>query len=158
MYTTQWICWKHTTYGLFPLPESDSDSKPYGYIVLYRSFSTAWTWTRIPFPNGYCTYFRDGSPSQGQISIPITYISIRRSESESKPVEKFCIVQESLSESGSESDSGSENYHYSNLFMFRFQLAQLALMASFKKGNYALASFKLYVKRRQEFDQKPFSS
>ena len=99
--------------GLFPLPDSDSDSdsKPNGYIVLYRSFSSAQTRIpiQIPFLNGYCTHFRDGSLSQGQISIPITYISIRGSESESEPVEKFCIVQESISESGSESDSGSGN-------------------------------------------------
>ena len=48
--------------------ESDSDSKPYHYIVLCRSFSTAWTQTHtqilIPFPNGYCTHFREGYLSQ----------------------------------------------------------------------------------------------
>ena len=49
----------------------------------------------IPFPNGYCTKFRDGSLSQGQISIPNTYISIKGSEAESEPMEKSCIVQES---------------------------------------------------------------
>ena len=81
--------------GLFPLPESDSDSdsKPDGYIVLCRSFSTAQIQIRIPFLNGYCTHFRDGAPSK------FYYISIRGSESKSKPVEKFCIVQESKSES-----------------------------------------------------------
>ena len=53
-------------YGLFPPmdSESDSDSKPYHYIALCRSSSTAWTQThtqiRIPFPNGYCTHFREG--------------------------------------------------------------------------------------------------
>ena len=26
------------------------------------------------FPNGYCVHVRDGSPSQGQISVPIPYI------------------------------------------------------------------------------------
>ena len=26
------------------------------------------------FPNGYCTHFRDRSPSGGQISVPIPYI------------------------------------------------------------------------------------
>ena len=76
------------TDGLFPLtePDSDSDSKPYSYIVLCSSFST--------------THFREGSPSQGQISVPITYISIRGSESESEPVEKSYIVEEFESESG----------------------------------------------------------
>ena len=71
------------------------------------------TWTRIwiwiPFPNGYYTHFRDGSPFQGQISIPITYILIRGSESESKPIEKSGIVQESVSESESESEYGNRN-------------------------------------------------
>ena len=64
---------------------------------------------QIPFPDGYCTHFRDGSLSQGQISVPITYISVRGSVSESKPVEKSCIVQESMSVSESESTSGSGN-------------------------------------------------
>ena len=93
-------------YGLFPLPDSDSDSdsKPYGYIVSLTS-----TWIRIPFPNGYCTHFRGGSPSQGQISVPVTYISIRGSESESEPMEKYCIVQESVSESESKSESCNGN-------------------------------------------------
>ena len=82
--------------GLFPLPDSDSvldsdsDSKPYGYIVLCR---ISFQWLR----------FRFGSFSQmgtvpilgteiGQISIPNTYISIRGSESESEPMVKSCIV------------------------------------------------------------------
>ena len=62
--------------GFFPPTESDSDSdsKPYRYSVLCRSFSTAWTQTQIqiwiPFLNGYCTHFRDGSQSQGQILCP----------------------------------------------------------------------------------------
>ena len=66
---------------------SDSDSDPYldGFL------------------NGYCTHFRDGSPSQ------FYYMSTRGSVSESKPVEKFCIVQESVSVSKSESISGSGN-------------------------------------------------
>ena len=93
--------------ALFPLPDSDSDSKPYRYIVLCRDFSTGLDWDWDPysegFLNGYCTHFRDGSPSQ------FYYISIRGSESESEPVEKSCIVQESESESQSESDSGSGN-------------------------------------------------
>ena len=87
--------------GLFPLPDSDSDSFPDGYIVLYRTFPTGSDSDSCTdsFPNGYYTHLRDGSPSQGQISVPIYYISIRGSESESKPVEKFCTVQESVSES-----------------------------------------------------------
>ena len=64
---------------------------------------------RIPFTNGYCTHFWDGSLSQGEIFVPITYISIRRSEFKSKPMENSCIVQESLSESESESESGNGN-------------------------------------------------
>ena len=63
--------------GLFPLTESDSDSdsKPYRYIVLCRSFSTARTQIgiQIPFLSGYCTHFREESLSQGQISNPITF-------------------------------------------------------------------------------------
>ena len=35
---------KGQRYGLFPLPrsDSDSDSTPYAYIVLFRTFSIAW--------------------------------------------------------------------------------------------------------------------
>ena len=71
-------------YGLFPPMEMDldsdldSDSFPDGYIVLCRTFSTGSDMDSDPctesFLNGYCTHFRDGSPSQGQISIPIPYI------------------------------------------------------------------------------------
>ena len=43
------------------------------------------------------------------MSIPDTYISIRESESKSEPVEKLCKVQESISESESESHTGSGN-------------------------------------------------
>ena len=64
---------------------------------------------RIPFTNGYCTHFWDGSLSLGQIFVPITYILIRGSESESEPMENSCIVQASLSESESESESGNGN-------------------------------------------------
>ena len=73
-------------HGIFPLPDSDSDSFLDGYIVLCRSFSTGLDLDSDPysdgFLNGYCTHFRDRSPSQ------FYYISIRGSESESKPVEK----------------------------------------------------------------------
>ena len=65
--------------------------------------------SQISFPNGYCTHFKDRSLFQGQISIPITYISIRGSESESEPMEKSCIVQESVSEWESESGYGNVN-------------------------------------------------
>ena len=54
----------------------------------------------MPFLNGYCTHFRDGSSSQGQISVPIIYNSIRGPESESEPMGKSCIMQESVAESG----------------------------------------------------------
>ena len=63
--------------GLFTLPDPDwdSDSKPDWYFVLCRSFYTGSDLDQDPyldgFPNGYCTQFRDGSPSQGQISTPI---------------------------------------------------------------------------------------
>ena len=50
-------------------------SFPDRYIVLCRTFSTCMemeTETETEtFPDGYCTHFRDRSPSQGQISVPI---------------------------------------------------------------------------------------
>ena len=52
--------------------------------------------------------FRFGSISQ-MGTVPITYISIRWLESESEPVDKSCIVQESMSESESDYESGSGN-------------------------------------------------
>ena len=58
-------------YGSFPPTEtdSDSDSKPYRYIVLCTTFSTGSDLDLDPcmdsFQNGYCTHFRDGSLSQG---------------------------------------------------------------------------------------------
>ena len=80
--------------GLFTLPDpdsdSDSDSKPDGYIVLCRSFHIGSDPDSDPctdgFPNRYCTHFRDRYPSQGQISVPIPYTSIRGSESGSEPM------------------------------------------------------------------------
>ena len=69
-------------YGLFPLPEMDSDSKPYHYIGLCRNFHIGSDLDVDPysdiFPNGYCTHFRDGSMFQRQISIPNTYIFFNR--------------------------------------------------------------------------------
>ena len=51
------------------------NSKPNGYVVLCRSFLIGLDPDLNPysdgFPNGYCTYFRDRSLSQGQMSIPI---------------------------------------------------------------------------------------
>ena len=72
-------------------------------------FPLAQIQTSIPLPNGYCTHVRDRFLSQGQISNPITYILIRGSESESKPMEKSCKVQESVSASESQSDSSNGN-------------------------------------------------
>ena len=66
-----------SNYGLFPPTETETDpcteSFPDRYIVLCRTFSTGME-TEMgteTFPNHYCTHFRDRSPSQGQISIPI---------------------------------------------------------------------------------------
>ena len=44
------LCVVITSNGLFTLPdsESDSDSKPNGYIALCRSFQTAWSRIQIP--------------------------------------------------------------------------------------------------------------
>ena len=64
--------------GLFPPTEtdldsdSDLDSKPYHFIVLFKTFSTGSDSDLDPctdsFPNGYGTHFRDGSLSQGSKS------------------------------------------------------------------------------------------
>ena len=61
------------SYGLFPPTEtetetdSQTDSKRDRYIVLCTTFSTGTemeTETEMEtFPDGYCTHFRDGSPS-----------------------------------------------------------------------------------------------
>ena len=60
-------------YGLFPPTETDpcTESFPDRYIVLCRTFSTGTETETETFPDRYCKHFRDGSPSQGQISIPI---------------------------------------------------------------------------------------
>ena len=77
-------------YGSFTLPDSDSDSKPDGYIVLCRNIHIGSDLDPDPctesFPNRYCTHFRDRYPSRGQMFIPIPYISIRGSESGSEPM------------------------------------------------------------------------
>ena len=80
--------------GLFTLPDSDSDpdsdSKSNGDIVLCRNIHIGSDPDPDPctesFPNRYCTHFRDRYLSQGQISVPILYISIRESESVSEPM------------------------------------------------------------------------
>ena len=72
-------CYKYAN-GLFPPTETETetdfqtDSKPNRYIVLCTTFSTGMEMEMETFPDGYCTHFRDGSLSQGQISIPIPYI------------------------------------------------------------------------------------
>ena len=66
---------------------------------------------------------RDRSPSQ------FYYISIRGLESKSEPVEKFCIVQESVSVSESESVSGSGNKPLQSHLSSAFSFARLWLMA-----------------------------
>ena len=68
-------------YGLFTLPDLDSDldSKPHGYIVLFRTFHIGSDLDPDPysewdgFPNGYCIHFRDRSLSKGKIYVPTTY-------------------------------------------------------------------------------------
>ena len=113
-------------YGLFPLPDSDSysdldsDSKLYGYnSITQNMFPLTQTRIWIPFPNGYCTHVRDRSLSQGQISVPITYISIRGSESESELMEKSCTVQDFVSEFESESESGNGNKSYNTCLLVK---------------------------------------
>ena len=61
----------HLNNGFFPPTDSDSDSdldsRPDGYIVLCRTFSTGSDLDLDPckesFLNSYCTHFRDRSPS-----------------------------------------------------------------------------------------------
>ena len=74
--------------GLFPPTEKETDTDPCTesfpdrYIVLCRTLSTGMEMETETFPDGYCTHFRDGSPSQ------FYYILIRGLESISVPVEK----------------------------------------------------------------------
>ena len=62
--------WRVLTSGSFTLTEmdsgtdSDSDSKPNGYILLCRTFHIAQAWTRIPTPH-FCT----GQESESE-SVP----------------------------------------------------------------------------------------
>ena len=88
---TVWTCLHNDLFTLAD-PNSDSDldldSKPYCYIVLFRTFQIGSDSDPDPysdgFPNGYCAHFT-------------TYISIRGSESESEPMWNFCVLQESES-------------------------------------------------------------
>ena len=61
--------------------------------------------------------FHQFTCSNGLFPLPNADISIRGSESESEPVEKFCIVQESVSVSESESGSGNKPH---DLFLLKF--------------------------------------
>ena len=95
--------------GLFPPTETETETEtemdpctetfPDHYIVLWRTFSTGMEMEKETetetetFPDGYCTHFRDRSPSQGQISVPILLyfnkgIGIRLCTSG-----KICLVQ-----------------------------------------------------------------
>ena len=74
-------CREHyVPHGSFPPTETDSDldsdSKPYCYIVLCTTFSTGMDSDSDPctdsFLNGYCSHFRDGSPSQGYESESVS--------------------------------------------------------------------------------------
>ena len=94
-----WFSWQCHPNGLFPPTETETETDPCTesfpdrYIVLCRTFSTGTEMetemeTEI-FPDGYCTHFRDGSPSQGHISVPVLLdILIRGLESVSVPVGK----------------------------------------------------------------------
>ena len=68
--------------GLFPPTETEmeTDSFPNGYIVLCRTFSTGSDPDTDPcmetFPDGYCTHFRDGSPSQTSLHEIQLYLFI----------------------------------------------------------------------------------
>ena len=68
--------------GLFTLPnsDSDSDSKPDGYIVLCWNIHIGsdpdLDSCTESFLNCYCTHFSDRYLSRGQMSVPIPYISI----------------------------------------------------------------------------------
>ena len=95
---------------------------PSPVVTLYYAelFPLFWIWIRIPVQmvsqmvtvpilgTEICPWNRD----------PFYYISIRGSESEYKPVGKFCIVQESVSVSESESVSSSGNRPLSCSFPF----------------------------------------
>ena len=90
-------------YGLFTLPDLDSDSywdsysKPYPYIVLCRSFHIGSDLDPDSylngFLNGYCTILGMDLHPKERCPSQIYYISIRGSESESEPIGNFCIVQ-----------------------------------------------------------------
>ena len=84
-----------------------------GTLYYAEVFTLVWIWTWIPTWKisqmvtvpilGMDLLPRDRCPFQ------FYYISIRGSESESEPMENFCIVQQSESEAESESQSGNVN-------------------------------------------------
>ena len=86
--------------GLFPPMETETDpcteSFPDHYIVLCRTFSTGTETETETFPGHYCTHFRDGSPSQGQISVPILLYFNKGIGIRLRTSAKTCIVQESV--------------------------------------------------------------
>ena len=76
-----------------------TESFPDHYIVLCRTFSTGTememeTETEMEtFPDGYCTHFRDRSPSQGQICVPILLYFNKGIEICLHTSGKTCLVQ-----------------------------------------------------------------
>ena len=90
----------HGYHGSFPPTEtdSDSDSKPHHYIVLYTTFFTGLDSDSDPcmdsFLNGYCTNFRDGSASQGSESESV---SVGGNESSVRVLTVERILSQSLS-------------------------------------------------------------
>ena len=91
----------------------------FGFRSLFRWLPK---WLLYPFL-GTNLHPKDRSPSQ------FYYISIRGSECESEPVEKFCIVQESMSVSESESVFSSGNKPLQSHLSSAFSFARLWLMA-----------------------------
>ena len=74
-----------------------TESFPDCYIVLCRTFSTGTEMemeTEIEtFPDCYCTHFRDGSLSQGQISVPILLYFNKGIGIRPRTSGKTCLVQ-----------------------------------------------------------------
>ena len=72
------------------------ESFPDHYIVLCRTFSPVETETEMEmetFLDGYCTHFRDRSPSQGQISVPILLYFNKGIGIHLRTSGKTCLVQ-----------------------------------------------------------------
>ena len=83
--------------GLFPPTETETEmdpcteSFPDRYIVLCTTFSTGRQMET--FLDGYCTHFRDASPSQGQNSIPILLYFNKGIGIHLRTSGKTCLVQ-----------------------------------------------------------------